>query len=231
MRYLPIILLVLFTVSFAQSPSGIDNLDWGASPETVRNAVNAQGWQQDPLGNEFPEGLNVTVYRANSRIAGYDASTRYYFYDGKLFQTTVTFNFNRLKNYDFNYNVFRSVNEYYYAIRNSTISFINDIYDLLQKKYGKKEPVFKGLDPRLMFVRLDRYVKQERWNLRYHPYDYYTHIVSSSYARWDFPKTRVVFSLNLSAPDKRFDYRLSSVSLDMEREIKKKRDELLMKGL
>ncbi len=143
----------------------------------------------------------------------------------------MTFNFNRLKNYDFNYNVFRSVNEYYYAIRNSTISFINDIYDLLQKKYGKKEPVFKGLDPRLMFVKLDRYVKQERWNLRYHPYDYYTHIVSSSYARWDFPKTRVVFSLNLSAPDKRFDYRLSSVSLDMEREIKKKRDELLMKGL
>ena len=137
MRYLPIILLVLFTVSFAQNPSGIDNLDWGASPETVRNAVKAQGWQQDPLGNEFPEA-QCDCLQGKLKDSGLRCKHGYYFYDGKLFQTTVTFNFNQLKNYDFNYNVFRSVNEYYYAIRNSAISFINDIYDLLQKKYGKK---------------------------------------------------------------------------------------------
>ncbi|NLG15839.1 MAG: hypothetical protein GX556_00755 [Fibrobacter sp.] len=233
MRLISSILFLLVTVyaAQAQTTAGLDNADWGATADEVREAVKAQGWQTDPLTKEFPESLKVTVFRASSEVAGYRAIVRYYFWEGKFFQSTVVFNFDKLKNFDFNYNVFRSVNEYYTAIRSSTLVFVRDIYDLLQKKYGKKEPIFKGLDPRMAFVKLDSYVRQERWNLRYHPYDYYTHIVTSSYARWDFPKTRVIFSVNLSAPEKRFDYQLSSVSLDLERQINKKRDELLMKGL
>jgi hypothetical protein len=148
-----------------------------------------------------------------------------------FFQATVVFNFDELKNFDFNYNVYRSVNEYYLAIRSKSLIFIYDVYDLLCKKYGKKEPVFKGLDPRLSFVKLDRYLKQERWNLRYHPYDYYQRIVTAAYARWDFPQTRTIFSVNISALDKRFDFSLSLVSLGMERLISKKMDELRMQGL
>ena len=76
-----------------------------------------------------------------------------------------------------------------------------DLEKKMVKKYGMKEPVFKGLDPRSMFVKLDAYLKRERWNLRYHPYDYYQRIVTAAYARWDFPKTRVIFSVNISAID------------------------------
>ena len=108
---------------------------------------------------------------------------------------------------------------------------MNDIYDLLRKKYGKRKPVFRGLDPRHVFVELDEYVLRERWNLRYHPYDFYLNIVTASYARWDFPHTRVIFSLNIAAAQKRFDYRLSLTSLDAAAPLRKAMDELRGKGL
>jgi hypothetical protein len=212
-------------------PNGFNGAEWGAAPADVQRAVGAAGWQPDPIAQSFPQGMGVTAFRANSQIAGYNAAVTYYFYQNRFFQATVRFNFDDLANFDFNYNVYRSVNDYYSVIRARTINFVQDIYTLLAKKYGKKEPVFKGLDPRFAFARLDAYVKQERWNLRYHPYDYYQRIVTASYARWDFPKTRVIFSINISAPDKRFEYALSAVSLDMEREVNTEMDRLKMQGL
>jgi hypothetical protein len=218
--------------SFAVDPAGFNNAAWGTSPDMVKNAVNAQGWQNDGVTAQgFPATMNVAVFKSSEIVAGYKAVVKYYFYENKLFQATVVFNFDEMKKFDFNYNVFRSVNEYYLFIRSKSIVFVKTIYDLLCKKYGKKEPVFKGLDPRYMFVNLDKYLKQERWNLRYHPYDYYLHIVTAAYARWDFPKTRVIFSISLAAQEKRFDYQLSLTSLDLETAVQKKIDELRMKGL
>jgi hypothetical protein len=83
--------------------------------------------------------------------------------------------------------------------------------------------VFKGLDPRHIFKLTDAYIKQELWSLRYHPSEYYKRIVTAAYARWDFPKTRIIFSINISAKDKRFDYQLSLTSLDLEKEINDKK--------
>ena len=151
--------------------------------------------------------------------------------DGRFFQATADFAFPELVSFDFNYNVFRSVNEYYTAIRHKTILFVNDIYTLLSKKYGKKKPVFKGLDPRYCFEKLDRYVMKERWNLRYNPYDFYLNIVTASYARWDFPQTRVIFSVAIAAPQKRFDYRLSLSSTKMSGQVKKAMDIMRAKNL
>jgi hypothetical protein len=231
-RNLTIFVCILWMLSFAAGPDGFNNAAWGFSPDQVKNAVNAQGWQSDGSSVQgFPQPMNVAVFKSLEMVAGYKAVVKYYFYENKLFQTTVVFNFDEMKKFDFNYNVFRSVNEYYLFIRSKSIVFVNNIYDLLCKKYGKKEPVFKGLDPRFMFVNLDKYLKQERWNLRYHPYDYYLHIATNAYARWDFPRTRVIFSIALSASEKRFDYQLSLTSLDLEPAIQKKIDELRMKGL
>jgi hypothetical protein len=86
----------------------------------VRTKSGAQGWQSDPLERDFPPELGVTVFRTNAQLAGYDASIRYYFQNDRFFQATADFDFNDLKNFDFNYNVFRSVNEYYTAIRTRT---------------------------------------------------------------------------------------------------------------
>ena len=72
-------------------------------------------------------------------------------------------------------------------------------------------------------------MSEKRWNLRYHPYDYYLKINTSAYAEWDFPKTRVIFSINISASDKRLIIPSLS-SLKMEDAIKKM-DRLRMKGL
>ena len=232
-------LLLFFTVLFfsrlpsaaADDPGGLGNTRWGQSADEVRTASGAQSWQSDPIEKNFPPDLSITVFRAAGDIAGYKASTRYYFQNNRFFQATVDFNFDELKNFDFNYNVFRSVNEYYVEIRTKTILFVNDIFNLLESKYGKRKPVFKGLDPRQVFSQLDRYVLQERWNLRYHPYDYYLHIVTASYARWDFPHTRVLFSLNIAASQKRFDYRLSLASTDMAGPLQKAMDALRAKGL
>jgi hypothetical protein len=212
-------------------PDGFEGAAWGSSPDIVRNASAVTGWQTDASANDFPKELNVTVYRGQTKIAGYPASVKYYFWQNRFFQATVQFEFNDLKNFDFNYNVYRSVNDYYNTIRSKTLTFVFDIYDLLLKKYGRKEPLFKGLDPRTMFSSLDKYLKQETWNLRYHPYDYYQHIIAAAYAYWDFPKTRMIFSVNISAPDKRFDYQLCAASLDLEKQVNTAKDSLRMKGL
>ena len=213
------------------SPDGFNGAVWGSASAQAQRDAGVTAWQPDPVAANFPPELGVTAFRANSTIAGYNAAVTYYFWRDRFFQATVRFNFDDLANFDFNYNVYRSVNEYYTAIRARTLNFVQDIYTLLGKKYGKKQPVFKGLDPRFAFTRLDAYLKQERWNLRYHPYDYYQRIVTAAYARWDFPKTRVVFSINVSAPDKRFEYALSAVSLDLEKDISKELDSLRMRGL
>jgi CRISPR/Cas system endoribonuclease Cas6 (RAMP superfamily) len=111
------------------------------------------------------------------------------------------------------------------------MGFVHEIYKLLESKYGKKRPVFKGLNPLEIFSKLDSYLKLERWNLRYHPYDFYQRIVTSAYARWDFPKSRIIFSINISAPDKRFDYILSAASLEMKRAIDDEIEQLRSSGL
>ncbi|MCL2183890.1 MAG: hypothetical protein FWB85_10535 [Chitinispirillia bacterium] len=215
----------------SSSPDGFNGAAWGSTVAQVQQAVGAQGWQPDPVAQSFPPEMGVTAFRANSTIAGYPATATYYFWRDRFFQATVRFPFANLENFDFNYNVYRSVSEYYSAIRAETLNFTYDIYALLRKKYGHKQPVFKGLDPRYAFSRLDAYLKQERWNLRYHPYEFYQRIVTASYARWDFPKTRVIFSINIAAPDKRFDYLLSAVSLDMDKAVQKELDSLKMRGL
>ncbi len=210
---------------------GFQNARWGMSPEEVRKAAEIGAWQGAPAEPAFPQDLNVSIYATSTTIAGYPAQVKYYFFEKKFFQATVTFDFDHLKTFDFNYNVFISVDRYYRAIHDETITFVFDIYDLLHKKYGKKQPVFKGLDPRYIFRKTDAYIKQELWNLRYHPSEYYKRIVTAGYARWDFPKTRVIFSVNISAVDKRFDYQLSLTSLDLERSITRKKDALRMEGL
>jgi hypothetical protein len=210
---------------------GFENAEWGAAPDAVKKANNPASWAVQAAGTEFPKELNVTIAIASQQIGGRNASVKYYFYNNKFFQATVRFNFDNLKTYDFNYNVYRSVDGYYKAIRDQTTTFVFDIYDLLQKKYGKKQPIFEKLDPRFMFTDLDRYLKKESWNLRYYPYEYYKKIIASAYARWDHPKTRILFSVNICATEKRFDYLLSLTSLDFENEINAKKDELRMRNL
>jgi hypothetical protein len=212
-------------------PEGFQGAAWGSAPDKARSDASIGQWQDMGTDNGFSPELNIKVYSASSTIAGYPASVKYYFYDNKFFQATVSFEFDQLENFDFNYNVFISVDRYYRAIHDQTLTFVADIYDLLRKKYGRKEPVFKGLDPRDIFRKTDLYIRQELWNLRYHPSEYYKRIVTAAYARWDFPETRVLFSINISAIDKRFDYQLSAVSLDLEKEINAKKDALRMKGL
>ena len=214
-----------------EPPVGYKNAVWGMSPEEVQKAANIIKWQKQPADASFPKDLNITSYTTQSTIAGYQAQVNYYFFEDQFIQVTVKFNFNNLVNFDFNYNVFISVDRYYRAIHNQTLTFVSDIYDLLRKKYGKKQPVFKGLDPRHIFKYTDLYIKQELWNLRYHPSEYYKRIVTSAYSRWDFPKTRIIFSINISAKDKKFDYQLSLASLDLEKYVNKKKDILRMEGL
>jgi hypothetical protein len=105
------------------------------------------------------------------------------------------------------------------------------VFDLLRKKYGKKEPAFKGVDPRFIFKNTDEYLKKEAWNLRSYPYEYYRKIAASAFAQWDLPKTRIIFSINLSAPEKLFDYELSLSSNDMTAMINAKKDSLRIQNL
>jgi len=212
-------------------PKGYRGVPWGSSPAEAAAAMGGDGWRQVTEESGFPADLGVTLYRTSDEIAGYSAEVTGYFFENRFFQVTIRFPFPELVTFDFNYNVFRSVDEYYRAIRSKTLVFVRDIYNLLEKKYGKKQPVFKGLSPEHIFVLTDKHLKQERWNFRYNPSEYYKAIVSAAYARWDFPRTRVTFSLAVAAPDKRFDYRLSLTSLDLEREINKKKDALRMQGL
>jgi len=235
MRMITILLFSAFiSLSSAQAanpPEGFQGAAWGSPPEKVRTDAGISQWQDMGADNGFAPELNVKVYTASTTVAGYPASVKYYFFDNKFFQATVSFPFPNLVDFDFNYNVFISVDRYYRAIHDQTLTFVADIYSLLRKKYGTKEPIFEGLDPRNIFKATDLYIKQELWNLRYHPSEYYKRIVTAAYARWDFPKTRVLFSINISAPDKRFDYQLSAVSLDLEKEINEKKDLLRMRGL
>lgn len=227
------IIITVFTVFImAKAPGGFNGALWGDASEKVRAATKSAVWQPDnTTAGGFPAGMAVTVFQSVDSVAGYKASIKYYFYNNRFFQATVIFNFDDMKKYDFNYNVYRSVNEYYNYIRSKTLVFTDDIYKLLLLKYGKKEPVFEGLNPRYMFVNIDKYLNRERWNLRYHPYDYFTKIVTAAYARWDFPETRVTFSVAINAKDKRFDYQLSLISLDMEKSVRETMDSLRMKGL
>ncbi|MBN2035999.1 MAG: hypothetical protein JW768_04585 [Chitinispirillaceae bacterium] len=225
-------LILATTPADPASYNGFNGASWGSPPDKVRQLVSTVNWQSDQgAAADFPKELGITAYRSTGDIAGYPAAITYYFCDNRFFQATVRFNFNELKTYDFNYNVFRSVNEYYNAIRSKTTVFTRDIYDLLRKKYGKKKPFFKEFDPKYCFVKLDRYLKKESWNLRYHPYDYYLHIKTQSYARWDFPKTRVLFSIAIDAPEKRFDYTLSAASVELASRIQTVSDSLRMRGL
>lgn len=225
-------LLIFTSFSFGVAPPvGYQNAVWGMSPAEVQQAANITAWQKQPVDASFPKDLNITSYTAQSTIAGYKAQVTYYFFEDQFIQATIKFKFDNLINFDFNYNVFISVDKYYRTIHNQTLTFVADIYDLLRKKYGKKQPVFKGLDPRYIFKYTDLYIKQELWNLRYHPSEYYKRIVTSAYSRWDFPKTRIIFSINISAKDKKFDYQLSLASIDFEKYVNRKKDILRMEGL
>jgi hypothetical protein len=223
--------VIIFLSISAYSFDGFQNAEWGISPEEVKKANSISSWTSQQPSSEFPKELNIAIYTASQNIAGKNSTVKYYFYNNKFFQATIKFDFKELINYDFNYNVYRSVDGYYKTIRDKTLTFVFDIYHLLQKKYGKKLPVFEKMDPRYMFKDLDTYLKKEAWNLRYYPYEYYKRIKASAYARWDHPKTRIIFSISIDAAEKRFDYILSLTSLDLESEITKKKDEIRMQSL
>ncbi|MDD5672616.1 MAG: hypothetical protein PHC61_00510 [Chitinivibrionales bacterium] len=231
--YTLIFLLSTFAAGYAYGSdiTGFNNAQWGMAPDAVKSATASTAWKPLPAGNEFPANLAVSRFESTGKVAGYAATITYYFWDNKFFQATVVFDFNSLKNFDFNYNVYRSVDQYYQEIRNKTLTFVNDIYDLLRKKYGKRQPAFTGLDPRLTFKRFDTYLSDQRWNFRYHPYDYYKKIAASVYAQWKYPQTEVAFSINISAPEKQFDYSLSLSSIDLAAAVNAAKDSLRMQGL
>jgi hypothetical protein len=217
---------------YAAEPfNGFQNALWGAKPDDVKKNNNPQSWIALVPGNEFPKELNIKMFSATQTIAGKAASVKYYFQDDKFFQATVRFNFDNLKTFDFNYNVYQSVDGYYRAIHDQTLTFVYDVFDLLRKKYGKKEPAFKGVDPRSIFKTADEYLKKEAWNLRSYPYEYYKKIAASAYAQWDLPKTRIIFSIRISAPEKQFDYELSLSSNDLAAMINVKKDSLRIQNL
>ena len=224
-------LLLAVAASAATPAEGFQNAPWGSSSASVNNTIKPSSWNKMSDDSTFPKEMNVTRYQAKEKIAGYPSLVTYYFLNDSLFQATVSFDFSYLKDFDFNYNVFISVDKYYAVIHDHTVTFVHDIYDLLLKKYGKRQPIFKGLDPRYIFTNLDKYLNQERWNFHYHPAEYYKRIVTAAYSQWDFTKTRVIFSINISASDKRFDYQLSATALQMLPRIEKLKDSLRMQGL
>ncbi len=205
-----------------EAPVGVHEVPWGSAPAAVQGRANPRpnGWTAVPATG-MPEGLPITSFSTRGTIAGYNCNTTYYFYQNRLFQATVKFDFEDLKTFDFNYNVFISVDKYYKEIRTRTLTFVADIYNLLSAKYGRKQPVFMNLDPRMVLMDTDNYIGQERWNLRYHPSEYHKRILGRAYARWTYPKTEINFAVNIAAADKRFDYTLSFVSTELRREIEK----------
>jgi hypothetical protein len=230
-------LALLFSFSLASAGtsaqcSDFNGAQWGLAPDAVRTAAGATGWAQDnAAAGAFPKELSVSVYRSGVTIAGYKATVYYYFWANRFFQATVKFNFDDLANYDLNYNVYKCVSDYYETIRGRTLSFVNDCYGLFTEKFGPKEPYFIGLDPRASFYVLDSVFGRESWNLRYHPHDFYRMIRTQSWARWDFPQTSVIFSILISAPDKKFDYSLSYASAALAEKVNAVKDSLRMKGL
>lgn len=220
-RLLFVLLFVLCSTVSAGDPLGIQGALWGDSPNDVKNKAALTEWTEVDKSQLFPGTTDITAYKTMQTIASYKATTYFYFYKDQLYQATIEFNFENLKEYDFNYNVFISVDKYYREIRSTSKVFVRDIYTLLRDKYGKKQPQFKGIAPHNIFNRTDNYVAQERWNLRYNPSEYYKRIIARGYARWLYPKTEIIFAINISAADKRFDYTLSYTSLDLALTIKK----------
>jgi hypothetical protein len=226
-----LLLLTACSVNAADSFDGFQNARWGMAPDEVRKINNPRTWSPVSSDLGFPKDLKISTYSASQDITGKDASVTYYFFENKFFQATARFNFDQLKNFDFNYNVYRSVDSYYRAIHNQTLTFVFDIFDLLRKKYGKKEPAFRGVDPRRIFGELDGYLKKESWNLRSYPYEYYKKINASAFARWEFPNTTIVFSIAIAAPEKQFDYLLSLTSNSLGAAINAKKDSLRTQNL
>ncbi len=222
MKQAALIFLIIFFIYAKENPVGVHGVSWGSSSAaTETQAVPAaENWRATTSDN-MPANLPITAFSSDAKIAGYDAQTTYYFFNDMLFQATIKFNFDYLKSYDFNYNVFNSVDRYYREIRTKTLTFVNHIYNMLKSKYGRKQPVFMPLDPRLVLMDTDNYLGQERWNHRYHPSEYYKRIIGRAYARWKYPKTEINFAVNISAADKRFDYTLSFVSTELFREVQK----------
>ncbi len=220
MKRIYILLLLCFPLFAITPPVGFNEVPWGSAPATVQSQAKPKPstWTTVPATG-MPTTLPITAFSSQDSIAGYKATTTYFFYQNKLFQATTVFNFDDLKNFDFNYNVFLSVDRYYQEIRKRTLTFVADIYSLLNAKYGKKQPLFMPLDPSRVLMDTDNYIGQERWNLRYHPSEYYKRIIGRAYARWTYPKTEINFAVNISASDKRFDYTLNYVSTDLRKQI------------
>lgn len=218
MRILSILFLTA-SLLYSMDPVGFQGALWGDSPQEVQSKATITGWEQVEPSGLFPDTKDITAYKIAQEIASYKANTYFYFYKDQFFQATIKFDFDSLKTYDFNYNVFISVDKYYREIRNTSRLFVNDIYTLLKEKYGKKQPRFKGIAPHDIFKRTDNYIAQERWNLRYNPSEYYKRIISRGYALWLYPKTEIIFAINISAADKRFDYTLSFTSISLVKEI------------
>jgi hypothetical protein len=223
--------IIAFTSIAADSTGGFQNARWGMGPDEVRKTNSPKTWSAVPSESAFPKDLKISTYSASQDIAGKNASVTYYFFEDKLFQATARFDFNQLKNFDFNFNVYRSVDSYYRTIRSQTLTFVYDIFELLRKKYGKKEPSFRGADPRLIFSEVDEYCLKEAWNLRSYPYDYFKKIIASTYARWEFPNSTVIFSVAIDAPGKKFDYWLSLSSPSLASLVNAKKDSLRAQNL
>lgn len=212
--------IVIVPVFSTIPPEGYRDVLWGTSLVEVQQAFEGKTFRKiTPQDMQFPENVPLSCFAIDDVVAGYPAKTEFYFFEERFFQVLIRFDFDRLKTYDVNYNVFISVDRYYTEIRATTLLFVADIYELLYQKYGRKEPTFRTLDPRFCFVETDKYLAQERWNLRYKPSEYYKCIVAQSYAEWRFPKTEIRFAVALSASEQRFDYTLSLVSLDLLSEV------------
>lgn len=217
------------------NPNGYRDIPWGASVAEAQAILAGVQFTEIPRDNrrerQFPEDVNVRRWQINEAVAGYPARTDLYFYNDRFFQAVVRFNTNRFLNFDFNYNVFISVDRYYNYIRSNTLNFIADIYALLAQRYGQRQPTFQGLDPRNAFVELDNYIGRERWNLRYNPSEYFRRIQTQSFAQWRFPRTEVRFSVIISAFDRRFEWTLSLASNEILREVERSISNTRQRGL
>jgi len=217
------------------NPDGYRGIAWGstaAQATAVLQGVQLTQLADRPRTATFPAALNVVRYQILAdTVAGYPARTTLYFYNDQFFQAVVDFNFNRFVNFDFNYNVFISVERFYNELRATTLNFVADIYALLTERYGRRQPVFRTLDPRNSFVELDNYLARERWNLRYNPSEFHRRIQTQSFAQWRFPRTEVRFSIAISAFDNRFEYVLSLASTELMAQIQRSINDIRSQGL
>ncbi|MCL2845169.1 MAG: hypothetical protein FWE23_06950 [Chitinivibrionia bacterium] len=234
-------LLVVFlfcSLCFSQrelNPDGYRGIAWGSSvaeAQAILQEVPLTQLTARPRTASFPAELNIARYQIlRDTVAGYPARTTLYFFDDQFFQAVVDFDFSRFTRFDFNFNVFISVERYFNYIRTNTLNFVADIYTLLTERYGRRQPVFRTLDPRYTFVALDNYLAQERWNLRYNPSEFYRAIQTQSFAQWRFPRTEVRFSIAINAADKRFEYVLSLASTDLMGQIERDITNVRTRGL